>query len=214
MRILLVDDHILFREGIASLLCGQPDLSVVGEAGSVPDAIKLARELQPDLVLLDLGLPPGSGLDAMRSILAERPETNIVMLTLHEQDELLFAAIRGGAKGYLLKNTPVSKLVSYLRGVELGEAAITPRLAGRIIEEFSRSRPPRESGDGLGKLTPREAEVLQELTTGATNREIAGRLVLSEQTVKNYVRKILSKLHIKNRREAARFAHRGNFEAG
>jgi len=206
MRIVLVDDHVLFREGLAGLLNSQPDLSVVGEAGSVPEAVALARKLQPDLVLLDLGLPPGSGLDAMRAILADRPETNIVFLTVHEEDDLLFAAIRGGAKGYLLKNTPVSKLLPYLRGVELGEAAITPLMARRILDEFSHSKRPCEPEDEPGDLTPREAEVLRELSTGATNREIAERLVISERTVKNHVSNILSKLHLKNRREAARVA--------
>ena len=206
MRILLVDDHVLFREGLAGLLNSQPDLTVVGEAGSVPEAVALARKLQPDLVLLDLGLPPGSGLDAMRAILADRPETSIVFLTVHEEDDLLFAAIRGGAKGYLLKNTPVSKLLPYLRGVELGEAAITPLLARRILDEFSHSKPPCEPEGGPGELTRREVEVLHELSRGATNRAIADRLVISERTVKNHVSNILSKLHFRNRREAARFA--------
>ena len=119
---------------------------------------------------------------------------------------MLFAAIRGGAKGYLLKNTPVSKLLPYLRGVELGEAAITPLMARRILDEFSHSKRPCEPEDGSGELTPREAEVLRELSTGATNREIAERLVISERTVKNHVSNILSKLHLKNRREAACFA--------
>ena len=205
MRILLVDDHILFRQGIASLLDSQPDLSVVGEAASAPEAVELAHKLRPYLVLLDLGLPPGNGLDAMRAILADRPETNIVFLTVHEEDEMLFAAIRGGAKGYLLKNTPIAKLLPYLRGIELGEAAITPLLARRILDEFSRTKPSRELDDGLGELTAREAEVLRELSTGATNGEIAERLIISERTVKNHVSHILSKLHLQNRREAVRF---------
>ena len=205
MRVVLVDDHILFREGLASLLNGQPDMSVVGQAGSVQEGIELARTLQPDLVLLDLGLPPGNGLDAMRAILADRPEAKIVFLTVHEEDDLLFAAIRGGAKGYLLKNTPVSKLLPYLRGVELGEAAITPLLAARILDEFSHGKP-CESDETLGEITSREDEVLRELSRGATNREIAERLVISEGTVKNHVSNILSKLHLKNRREAARLA--------
>ena len=211
MRILLVDDHILFREGLASLLKSQPDMSVVGDAGSVPEAVALARKLQPDLVLLDLGLPPTSGLDAMRAILADRPETNIVFLTVHEEDNMLFAAIRGGAKGYLLKNTPVSKLLPYLRGIELGEPAITPLLARRILDEFTHSKPPREQTDSRGDLTPREVEVLHELGIGATNREIAERFVISEGTVKNHVSNVLSKLHLKNRREAAHFARSQGF---
>jgi NarL family two-component system response regulator LiaR len=198
---------------MASLLDSQPDLSVVGEAASAPEAIELARKLQPDLVLLDLGLPPGNGLDAMRAILADRPETNIVFLTVHEEDEMLFAAIRGGAKGYLLKNTPIAKLLPYLRGIELGEAAITPLLARRILDEFSRTRPSSEPDSSLGELTGREAEVLRELSTGATNSEIAKRLVISERTVKNHVSHILSKLHLQNRREAIRFA-RGREPSG
>ena len=208
MRILLVDDHILFREGLASLLNSQPDLSVVGEAGSVPEAVALARKLQPDLVLLDLGLPPGSGLDAMHAILADRPETSIVFLTVHEEDDLLFAAIRGGAKGYLLKNTPVSKLLPYLRGVEHGEAAITPLLARRILDEFSHSRPPCAPEDGSSELTPREVEVLRELSRGATNRAIADRLVISERTVKTHVSNILMKLGLSSRTQAALHAVR------
>ncbi len=211
MRILLVDDHILFREGLVSLLNSQPDLEVVGEAGSVHEAISLARELQPDLVLMDFGMPDGTGLDATQVILADRPETKIVFLTVHEEDDRLFAAIRSGAKGYLLKNVPVTKLLAFLRGIERGEAAITPVLASRILEEFSRLSTPRgRERVETGELTTRELEVLRELASGASNREIADNLVIAENTVKNHMRSILSKLNLKNRREAAHFArHQG-----
>jgi DNA-binding NarL/FixJ family response regulator len=211
MRILIVDDHVLFRDGLVSLLGSQPDFNVVGQAGSVPEAIAMARELQPDLVLMDFGLPDSSGLEATQAILADRPETSIVFLTVHEEDDRLFAAIRGGAKGYLLKNVPVSKLLTYLRGVKRGEAAISRAMTSRILTEFSRLEPPRNRDESeVGDLTVREVEVLHELAKGATNREVADHLFITENTVKNHVRSILSKLHLRNRREATSFAlHHG-----
>jgi len=207
MRILIVDDHVLFREGLVSLLKAQPDFEVVGEASSVSEAVEIARQVQPDLILMDFGLPDGTGLDATQAILTERPETNIVFLTVHEEDDRLFAAIRSGAKGYLLKNVPVSKLLNYLRGVERGEAAISRAMVSRVLDQFSRMEPLRDAERAeMAELTMREMEVLQELATGATNREIADRLVITENTVKNHVRSILAKLNLRNRREAARFA--------
>ena len=213
MRIMLVDDHVLFREGLAGLLNGQPDMRVVGEAGAAPEALELARQVQPDLILMDVGLRTGNGVDAAASILAERPETNIVFLTMHEEDDLLFAGIRSGAKGYLLKNLPGARLLAYLRGVQQGEAAITPTMASRILVEFARLQP---GGRGQPaalpgsvphtELTAREIEVLHELAMGASNREIAELFVISEGTVKNHVRSILSKLHVQNRRAAAHYA--------
>jgi two-component system NarL family response regulator len=209
MRILIVDDHVLFRDGLVSLLSAQPDFDVVGQAGTVCEAIQLADDLEPDLVLMDFGLPDGTGLDATQAILAERPETKIVFLTVHEQDDRLFAAIRSGAKGYLLKNVPVSKLVGYLRGVERGEPAISPDMTSHILAEFARLDPVPDPGPAeLGELTQREVEVLRELARGATNLEIARRLCVSENTVKNHVRSILAKLNLQNRHEAASFAHR------
>jgi DNA-binding NarL/FixJ family response regulator len=209
MNVLIVDDHALFREGLVSLLDAQPDITVVGEAGSVAEAITQARELGPDLVLMDFGLPDGTGLDATQAILAERPETNIIFLTVHEQDDRLFAAIRCGAKGYLLKNVPVSKLLEYLRGVERGEAALSPAMTSQILEEFARTGVGRDPDtDGVVELTSRELEVLGELARGATNQEIAERLVIAENTVKVHVRNILAKLNLRNRREAASFAQR------
>ena len=209
MRVLLVDDHVLFRQGLVSLLDIQPDFSVIGEASSVREGIAMAGELKPDLVLMDFGLPDGTGLDAMQAILADRPETNIVFLTIHEEDDRLFAAIRNGAKGYLLKNVPITKLLGFLRGIEQGRTAITRSMAGRVIDEFARlgSGHKNDPGDHpLDELTLRELEVLQQLATGATNREIADHLVISENTVKNHVSHILTKLHLENRREAANFA--------
>ena len=209
MKVLIVDDHALFREGLVSLLNSQPDIMVIGEAGCVDEAIAMARELEPDLVLMDFGLPDGTGLDATQAILAERPETKIVFLTVHEQDDRLFAAIRSGAKGYLLKNVPVSKLLDYLRGVERGEAAISRAMTSQILEEFVRGGAARDPGpDELGGLTSRELEVLRELGTGASNQEIADRLVIAENTVKVHVRNVLAKLDLRNRREAASYARR------
>ncbi len=192
---------------MVSLLNSQPDLKVVGEAGSVLEAINLTRELQPDLVLMDFGLPDGTGLDATQVILADRSDTKIVFLTVHEEDDRLFAAIRSGAKGYLLKNVPVAKLLAFLRGIEHGEAAITPVMASRILAEFSRMGTPRgRERVETGELTIRELEVLKELVTGASNREIADHLIIAENTVKNHMRSILAKLNLRNRREAAHFA--------
>lgn len=214
MNILLVDDHSLFREGVASLLRGQPDFTVIGEAGSVREAVVMARDLQPDLVLMDFTLPDGTGLDATQAILAEHPETRIVFLTVHEEDERLFSAIRSGAKGYLLKNVPVAKLLGFLRGLERDEAAISPAMTSRILEEFSRTSPAHQpNGAALAQLTTRELDVLRELATGATNREIAACLFITENTVKNHVGNILSKLNLQNRREAARFAHQHGLAA-
>jgi DNA-binding NarL/FixJ family response regulator len=182
---------------------------VAGEAGSVSQAIEMARELEPDLILMDFGLPDGTGLKATQAILAERPETKIVFLTVHEQDDRLFAAIRSGAKGYLLKNVPVSRLLDYLRGVERGEAAVSPTMTSHILDEFARlDAAPDPGPTELSELTRREVEVLREVAGGATNSEIAGRLHISENTVKNHVGSILTKLNLRNRREAASLARR------
>jgi two-component system nitrate/nitrite response regulator NarL len=214
VKTLLVDDHALFREGLASLLAGQPDFTVIGEAGSVQEAILMACDLRPHLVLMDFTLPDGTGLDATRAILAECPQTQIVFLTVHEEDERLFAAIRSGAKGYLLKNVPVAKLLSFLRGLKQGEVAITPKMTSRILDEFSRMEPTRgPASDDLSALTARELDVLREMSTGASNREIAQHLYISENTVKTHVSSILSKLNLQNRREAARFAHQHRVKA-
>jgi NarL family two-component system response regulator LiaR len=209
MRILIVDDHPLFREGLLGLLNAQPGFSVVGQAGSVAEAIALARELEPDLILMDFGLPDGTGLDATQAILADLPKTHIVFLTVHEEDERLFAAIRSGAKGYLLKNIPASKLLSYLRAVEHGEAALSGGMTSRILSEFTRlSTEHAIDRVEMSELTWRELEVLRQVATGASNQEIAKRLVISENTVKNHVSNILEKLNLRNRREAADFARR------
>jgi len=204
---MLVDDHVLFREGLSSLLSAQPDLSIIGAAKSVNEAVQMARKLKPELILMDFSLPDGTGADAARSILSELPETKIVFLTVHEDDDRLFTAIRNGAKGYLLKNTPVDKLLSFLQGIERGEAAITPIMTSRVLEQFARLEP-RDKQPHIERtdLTTRELQVLRQLDTGATNQEIADRLFISERTVKNHVSRILSKLNLKNRYEAANYA--------
>jgi len=207
IRLMLVDDAVLFRESLTNLLEQQPDINIVGQAGSVQEALQVARTHKPDLILMDFSLPDGTGLDATLAILAEMPQTKIVFLTVHEDDERLFSAIRVGARGYLFKNTHANELVKTLRGVARGEAGISRGLARRIIEEFARTAPPPPVDvDVKTELSTRELDVVYQLAKGASNREIAAALFISENTVKNHIRNVLSKLHLRNRREIARYA--------
>jgi len=212
IRVLLADDHTLFREGLASILNAQADFEVVGEADDGLEALVKARELVPDLILMDIGMPGCDGLEATRRIKQELPAVTIVMLTVHDEEEKLFEAIKSGAQGYLLKNIRSREMVTLLRGAVRGEAAITPTLAGRMLEEFRRlSRMvPLDADAEPVILTQREQEVLSLVAEGRTDKEIADALVISLYTVKNHMRNILAKLHVSSRHEAARYArHRG-----
>jgi DNA-binding NarL/FixJ family response regulator len=202
IRVLLVDDHALFRQGIASLLASQPDFLVVGEAALVRESILLADELSPDLVLMDFSLPDGNGLDATKEILARHPEIAIVILTVQENDEILLAAMRAGAKGYLLKNVRIERLLAYLRGVPRGEPAIEPEMTGRILDAFVKTAPREQETGTAPELTQREQESFDEPAAGASNGEIAERLVLSQNTAKNRLSRVLSKLGLHSLREA------------
>lgn len=214
MKILLVDDHALFREGLASLLKAQADMELVGMAGTVREAVEITLEKRPDIVLMDFGLSDGTGLEATQKILAQLPEVIVIFLTIYDDDERLFSALRHGARGYLPKNVSVSKLLDYLRGTQRGEAAITPTLTSRVLEQFARVNqnhyPMEAIPEVVATLTARELEVLKEIRTGATNQEIAARLVISERTVKNHISSILAKLNMKNRYAAARLAQQLN----
>ena len=205
-RILLVHDHILFREGLISLLEAQPDIRVVGQAGSMSEAIALTTTLMPHLVLINITLPDGVGIEAIRAIRAGSPEVKVIVFTLDEDEEQLFEIIRAGAIGVLPRHTHAAELIKTLQGVMRGEAGISGITARRILDEFARL-PPRHEGEAT-TLTSREIEVLRELVDGASNQEIARRLVISENTVKNHVRNVLVKLHLHSRRQAADYARR------
>lgn len=204
--VLLVDDHSLFREGMARLLSGQADIKVVGQAGSVREAVAKARDLKPEVVVMDLELPDGTGVEATQAVLAQRPTTKILFLTVHEDDQQLFAAIRAGAVGYLLKNIRSGELVNRLRDVVKGEAGLSPAIARRILDEFSRLPTPPAAPNGALELTARELEIVREVEQGATNRAIAQKFGISENTVKNHVSSVLNKLHLHSRRDLAVYA--------
>jgi DNA-binding NarL/FixJ family response regulator len=209
MRVLLVDDHALFREGLAGLLSSQPDIEVVSEAGDGLEALVKAQELQPDLILMDVMMPGCDGLEATHLIKKALPDSKIVMLTMHDEDNALFEAIRNGAVGYVLKNTASESLVAMLRGVMRGEAAISGTTAARILEEFRRldkCTPPRDQEEDTLTLTSREKQVLRLVAAGAMDKEIAVELSISLNTVKTHIRKILAKLHATTRHQAATLA--------
>jgi DNA-binding NarL/FixJ family response regulator len=207
MNLLIVDDHVLFRQGISELFNTQPDFSITGEAGSIHEAVEKARLLQPDIVLMDVNLPDGSGLDATRQILDGSPRSSVVFLTISEDDQRLLKAARSGAAGYLLKDMPFSKLADSLRGVYHHEAAYSRTMMRRLVDEYAVLRCEDEThGVRQADLTAIEIEILRELTAYASNKEIADCLVISVATVKYHLHKILARYQLKDRLEAATFA--------
>ena len=206
MRVLIADDHPLFRDGVRSLLEAR-GMQVVGEAGDGREAVETALRLRPDLILMDITMPGVDGLEATRLIKVAAPEIKIVILTVSDEDRMLFEAIKSGAEGYLLKNLQAEEFFNLLQGVERGEAPISRVLAGRILEEFGR-RPEHPAPHPQDELTEREREVLQAASGGASNREIAGALHISENTVKFHMKNILDKLHLRSRAEVVAYAAR------
>lgn len=206
IRVLLVDDHALFRRGLAAVLAEAGGFEVVGEAEDGQQAVDLCKELMPDLILMDILMPNCGGLEATRRIKEENPGVKIVMLTVSGEDHNVFEAIKSGAEGYLIKDVKPADLRRMLRGIWAGEAPISPCTATRILREFARRVRPEADGVPLARLTPREREVLELVAAGQANKEIAATLYVSEHTVKKHLRNILEKLHLQNRVEAAVYA--------
>lgn len=216
IRVLIVDDHTLFRRGLRGLLETQEDIEVVGEAANGLEAVEKTRELMPDLILMDIWMPQCNGLEATRRIKQEMPYVRIVVLTVSDDDYTLFEAIKAGAQGYLLKDLDPEELFTLIRGVMRGEAPISRSLAARILNEFARNV---RRDEGLGQIQPplltqREKEVLQLLVEGYTNKEIAQKLNIAENTVKNHLRNIMEKLHLQNRVQLAVYALKKGIVSG
>lgn len=209
IRVLLVDDHALFRRGIANVLRAEPGFEVVGEAEDGAEALAKVSTVRPDVVLMDVRMPKVSGLEATRRILRTLPNVKVIMLTMSEDEDAVFEAVKNGAHGYLLKTIKPEELFEALRGVVRGEAPLSSGLAARLMREFARraQRPP-EAVPTRAKLGPREQEILALVADGKSNKEIATALLLAENTVKRYVKSILEKLHLENRVQAAVFAVR------
>lgn len=210
-RILIADDHDLFRDGVASMINAQPDLEVVGRAEDGLEVFSLARELEPDLIIMDVNMPISDGLEATRLIHNAYPQISILILTVHEEEEKLFEAVKAGAIGYMLKNSNSDDFLDGIRRAIDGEAVLPPVLARQLLEEFAilASRPkstPDE--DTMPLLTSREREVLELIMADATNKEISQRLSISLYTTKSHVRNILSKLQVASRKQAAHVALR------
>jgi DNA-binding NarL/FixJ family response regulator len=205
IRVLLADDHVLFRRGIAGLLAGQDDSEVIGEAADGREALDMAREQMPDIILMDLAMPLMTGLEATRLIKSEFPYVRIIILTASDTERSLFEAIKAGAQGYLMKNVDPKALYNTLRGAMRGEASLSRLMAAQLMEEYAR---PVSVQAPVDTLTAREAEVLARVANGSTNKEIAAALAIAENTVKNHLKNVLEKLHLKNRVQAATFALR------
>jgi len=212
--ILIVDDHILFREGLRSLIRHWEDFEVVGEAANGVEAVERAHELLPDIVLMDITMPVQGGIEAAQRIARELPAIRIVMLTVAEEPDFLFQALKNGAHGYVLKDTPSRRLHALLRGVLRGEAPFSGIMATMMLENFKCNEGNREAILETEPLTEREQHVLELVVEGLTNAEIASRLFLSENTVKKYLSNILQKFHLNSRVEAAVYAVREGIVKG
>ncbi len=204
-RILLVDDHEVVRLGLKALLDRHPQFEVVAEAGTAREALQLVEQHSPDVVVMDIRLPGGSGIDACEKITEEHANTQVIMLTSYAEDEMLFSAIRAGAAGYVLKQIGGEDLVRAIEAIGRGEALLDPAVTQRIFQEVRRAAK-EEEASAFSDLTQQERHVLILVSGGKTNREIAKELYLGEGTVRNYVSSILSKLNVSNRAEAAAYA--------
>jgi len=208
LRILLVDDHLLFRKGLAQLLDSQSDFEVVGEATDGIEAVGQARSLHPDLVLMDINMPNRDGFEATRRIKTQMPDIQVVMLTVSEDEEDLKEAAQCGASGYLLKNLAPEILFQQLRGLAAGEAPISRAMMGKLFSQLAQQGQALAQPAPTEKLSPRENQVLALVASGYSNQEIADELNIAHNTVKNHLRSILSKLEVKNRAQAAAYAVR------
>jgi DNA-binding NarL/FixJ family response regulator len=212
IRTLIVDDHALFRRGLEIVLVTEPDIEVIGEAGDGAEAVEKAGESVPDVVLMDVRMPRSSGIEACRAIKTVAPSARIVILTMSDEEDDLFEAIKAGASGYLLKDIPLDQVAEAVRAVHGGQSLISPSMAGKLLTEFATlarredSEPPQQVP--APKLTDREMQVLKLVARGMNNRDIAKELFISDNTVKNHVRNILEKLQIHSRMEAVMVAVR------
>ncbi|HVQ50291.1 MAG TPA: response regulator transcription factor [Mycobacterium sp.] len=204
----IADDQAMVRQGYGALLSAQPDINVVGDAANGRDAVRQVASLAPDVVLMDVRMPELNGLDAAREILARDTGTKVLMLTTFDIDDYVYAALRAGASGFLLKDAPADELVRAVRVVAAGDALLAPSITRRMIADLvSRHAAPRRSADELARLTPRETEVLELLARGMSNAEIAAVLFVSEETVKTHVGKVFAKLGLRDRAQAVVMAY-------
>ena len=209
-RIVVVDDHPLFREGVAAILQNEADMEVIGQGASADEAVKLAGDLMPDVMLLDIDMP-GNGLEAARRIVQAYPVIRIIMLTVSESEENLLGAMKAGAKAYILKGVAGRELLRIVRLVLSGESYVPPALAASLLTDLGKPSAQKRAADARDELTEREIDILQLLAKGMSNREIAEKLFLSEKTVKHYVTNILQKLQVHNRVEAALLAQKSKW---
>jgi DNA-binding NarL/FixJ family response regulator len=209
IRVVLVDDHPLLREGVASTLDAEPDFQVVGQGSNADEALQLAQDLMPDLIMLDVSMG-GGGINAARAIAAACPIVKIAMLTVSEDEDDVLAALKVGARGYVLKGVSGPELVRIVRSINAGEPYVTPSLAASLLGELREQTNVDEdtAPDPLSELTKRERQILEQVATGRSNKEIADHLFLSEKTVKHYMTNILQKLQVRNRVEAALLAQK------
>jgi NarL family two-component system response regulator LiaR len=205
IRVLVVDDHVIVRQGIRALLAEYEDVEVVGEAGDGVEAVQAAESLKPDVILMDLIMPQMDGIEATRRISEQWPEARVLVVTTYNGDDLVFPAIKAGARGYVLKDAGASELVGAIRQVYRGEPSLHPDIARKLLNEIREPTPDRPTPDAL---TAREVEVLRLLAEGLENQEIAERLIVAEVTVRSHISRILDKLHLANRVQATLYALR------
>lgn len=206
ITVLLVDDHLVVRQGVKAFLVTQPDITVVGEAGSGEEAVKLAAQYIPDVILMDLIMPGMDGVEATRRVKHVSPRSQVVVLTSYHEDEHIFPALKAGALSYILKDISAEELAAAVRKAAAGEAVLHPRVAARVIKELQGKR--EDALNPFTALSERELEVLKLIADGMSNAEMATKLVLSEKTIKGHVSNILSKLHLADRTQAAVYAWR------